>query len=73
MIVHVFMILLMVILPLVVLLVMGEIIQRRVFRRRDECCTVALQTEGILRNINKLVFFEYRKEKIRAENFSLIS
>ena len=52
MIMLVFMILLMVMAPLVVLLVMGEFIQRREFRRRDECCSVALQTVGYRENFN---------------------
>ena len=48
----VIMILLIVMVPLVVLLVMGEFIQRRKFRRRDKCCSVALQTGGYREKFN---------------------
>ena len=64
----VLLIILMVIVPLVVLLVMREFIQRRDFRRRDERCSVTLQT-GRYRERN----IESRRDQIRDKIFSLVS
>ena len=64
------MILMMVMAQLVVLLVMGEVNQRREFRRRDKCCSVALQTVGYR---EKFYWYIENPEGIKlGQRFSLI-
>ena len=63
-------IILMVIVPLVVLLVMGEVNQRHEFRRRNKCCSVALQTVGYR---EKFYWYIENPEGIKlGQRFSLI-